>query len=134
MSISNGLDHKKWNPILQSIDSVLKRLITIPRNSKYVKGEDSVPYWIAPERDPPECNNDKGKANDIWNFGIYALELFHSGSPLTSLLKSEPLLEQNNEKIGLSDGYENYITNPKRLFDKFCGIVMSCLRTEPILC
>ena len=56
-----------------SIGSVLKQLITIPQNSKYVKGKDLVPYWIAPESGPPECNNDKGKADDIWNFGICAL-------------------------------------------------------------
>ena len=92
-----------------------------------------MPNWIAPERDPPECNNDKAKADDIWNFGICTLELFHGDSPLTSLPKSEPLLEQIKERIGLPDGYENYITNPKRLFDKFREIVMSCLRTKPIL-
>ena len=34
-------------------------------SSKYVKGKDSVPYWIAPERDPPECNNDKSKVDDL---------------------------------------------------------------------
>ncbi|KAK7844440.1 hypothetical protein CFP56_010876 [Quercus suber] len=85
----------------------------------YVKGKDSVPYWIAPKRDPPECNNDKAMVDDIWNFGICALELFHVGAPLNSLSKSEPLLEQNKEKIGLPDGYENYITNPKRLSDEF---------------
>ena len=92
-----------------------------------------MPYWIAPERDPPKCNNDKVKADDILNFGICTLELFHGGSPLTYLPKSESLLEQNKERIGLLDGYENYITNPKRLFDEFRGIVMSCLRIEPIL-
>ena len=54
-----------------------------------------MPYWIAPERDPPECNNDKAKVDDIWNFGICALELFHASPPLTSLPKSKPLLEQN---------------------------------------
>ncbi|XP_065635038.1 uncharacterized protein LOC136069880 [Quercus suber] len=90
-----------------------------------------MPYWIAPKRDPPECNNDKVKADDIWNFGICALESFHGGPPLTSLPKSEPLLEQNKERIGLLYGYENYITNPKRLSDELCGIVMSCLRTNP---
>ena len=62
---------------------------------KYVKGKNSVPYWIALERDLPECNNDKAKTDDIWNFGICALESFHGGGPLTSLPKSEPLLEQN---------------------------------------
>ena len=66
-------------------------------------------------------------------FGICALELFHGGSPLTFLPKSEPLLEQIKERIVLPDGYENYITNLKRLFDKFREILMSCLRTEPIL-
>ena len=39
---------------------------------QYAKGKDSVPYWIAPERDPPKCNNDKGKV-DI--YGI--LEFVH---------------------------------------------------------
>ena len=39
------------------------------------------------------------------------------------------LSEQNKEMIGLPDGYEDYITNPKRLFDEFHGIMMSCLRT-----
>ena len=53
---------------------------------QYAKGKDSVPYWIAPERDPPKCNNDKGKSDDIWNFGICALEVLHGGSPLTSPL------------------------------------------------
>ena len=72
-----------------------------------------MPYWIAPERDPTECNNDKAKADDIWNFGICALESFHGGPPLTSLPKSKPLLEQNKERIGLPNGYENYITNLK---------------------
>ena len=102
-------------------------------SSKYVKGNDSVPYWIAPERDPPECNNDKAMTDDIWNFGIYTLELFHGDPPLTSLPKLEALLEQNKESIGLPDGYESYIMNPKRLSNEFRGIVMSCLRTEPIL-
>ena len=88
-----------------------------------------MPHWIATERDPPESNNDKAKADDIWNFGICALELFHGGSPLTSLPKSKPLLEQNKERIRLPDGYENYITNPKILFDEFRGIVMRFLRT-----
>ena len=88
-----------------------------------------MPYWIALERDPPECNNDKAKVDDIWNFGICALELFHANPPLTSLSKSESLLEQNKEMIALPDGYEYYITNPKRLFDEFRGIVMSCVRT-----
>ena len=88
-------------------------------------------YWIAPERDLPECNNDKAKADDIRNFEICALELFHGDPPLTSLPKLEPLLEQNKEMIGLPDGYENYITNPKRLSNEFRGMVMSCLRTNP---
>ena len=92
-----------------------------------------MPYWIALERDPQECNHDKAKADDIWNFGICALEVFHGGSPLTSLPKSEPLLEQNKERIWLPNGYKNYIMNPKRLFDEFRGIVMSCLRTKHIL-
>ena len=88
-----------------------------------------MPYWIALERDPPECNNDKAKVDDVWNFVICTLELFHAGPPLTSLPKSKPLLEQNKLRIGLPYGYENYITNLKRLFDEFYGIVMSCLRT-----
>ena len=54
-----------------------------------------MPYWIVLERDPPECNNDKAKVDDVWNFVIYTLELFHAGPPLTSLTKSKPLLEQN---------------------------------------
>ena len=82
---------------------------------KYVKGKDSVSYWIALKRDPPECNNDKAMMDDIWNFGICTLELFHVDPSLTSLPKLEALLEQNKEKIGLPDGYENYITNLKRL-------------------
>ena len=102
-------------------------------SSKYVKGKDSVLYWFALERDPLEFNNNKATADDIWNFGICTLELFHGDPPLTSLPKSEALLEQNKERIGLLDGYENYITNLKRLSDEFHGIVMSCLRTEPIL-
>ena len=87
---------------------------TLNSSSKYVKGKNSVLYWIAPERDPPECNNDKAKADDIRNFGICALELFHGGPPQ-----------------GLLDGYENYITNPKRLSNEFRGMMMSCLRTNP---
>ena len=86
-------------------------------------------YWIAPERDPPECNNDKAKVDDIWNFGICALELFHASPPLTSLPKSEPLLEQNKERIRLPDAYKDYIMNPKRFFDEFRGIVIRFLRT-----
>ena len=54
-----------------------------------------MPYWIALERDPLECNNDKAKVDDVWNFVICTLELFHAGPPLTSLPKSKPLLEQN---------------------------------------
>ena len=92
-----------------------------------------MPHWIAPELDPLESNNDKAKADDIWDFGICALKWFHGGFPLSSLPKSEHLLAQNNERIGLLEGYENYITNPKILFDEFRGIVMSCLRTKPIL-
>ena len=64
-------------------------------------------------------------------YGICALELFHDGPPLTSLPKLEPLLEQNKEMIRLPDGYENYITNLKRLSNEFHGMVMSCLRTNP---
>ena len=59
-------------------------------SSKYVKGKDLVPYWIALECDPLECNNDKAKVDDIWNFGIRTLESFHGGPPLTSLPKSVP--------------------------------------------
>ncbi|XP_065635037.1 serine/threonine-protein kinase BLUS1-like [Quercus suber] len=104
---------------------------TLNSSSKYVKGKNSVPYCIALERDPPECNNDKAKADDIRNFEICELKLFHGGPPLTSFLKLEPLLEQNKERIGLPDGYENYITNPKRLSNEFCEMVMNCLRTNP---
>ena len=67
----------------------------IPLKLKYVKGKDSVPYWIVLERDPPKCNNDKAKVDDVWDFVIYTLELFHAGPPLTSLPKSKPLLEKN---------------------------------------
>ena len=100
---------------------------------KYIKSKDSVSYWIGPERDPLVCNNNKAMMDDIWNFGICTLELFHGDPPLTSLPKLEALLAQNKERIGLPYGYENYITNPKRLSDEFRGIVMSCLRIEPIL-
>ena len=58
-----------------------------------------MPHWIAPELDPLESNNDKAKADDLWDFGICALELFHGGFPLSSLPKSEHLLEQNKERI-----------------------------------
>ena len=115
------------------MDQLKSLTLVLELKLKYVKGKDSVPYWIAPKRDPPECNNNKAMMDDIRNFGICALELFHAGAPLNSLPKSEPLLKQNKNKIGLPCGYENYITNPKRLSNEFRRIVMSCLRIEPIL-
>nr|POE57583.1 serine/threonine-protein kinase blus1 [Quercus suber] len=75
--------------------------------------------------------NGNAKANDIWNFGICALELFHGGPPITSLPKSEHLLQKIIERIGLPDGYENYIKNLKRLSDELSGIVKSCLNPDP---
>ena len=125
---------KPSNILIDSNGSVkISEFRTSNSSSKYVKGKDSVPYWIAPECYPPEWNNNKAMTDDIWNFGICTLELFHGDPPLTSFPKLEALLEQNKERIGLPNGYESYITNPKRLSDKFCGIVMSCLRTKPIL-
>ena len=91
-----------------------------------------MPYWIAPGvRNSRRRNNDNAKADDIWIFGICALELFHGGPPLTPLPKSQTLLQQITERIGLLDGDENYITNPKKMSDKLHGMVASCLNPNP---
>ena len=84
-------------------------------SSKYLKGINSVPYWIAPEvRNSQQHNNDNAKVDDIWSFGICALELFHGGPPLTPSPKSQTLLRKITKRIGLPDWYENYIMNPKK--------------------
>ena len=104
---------------------------TSSSNSKYVKSKDSVLYWIAPEaRNSRQHNNDNAEA-DIWSFGICALELFHGGPPITCLPNSKPLLQQIRERIELPNGYENYITNPRKLSKKLCEVVKSCLSLEP---
>ncbi|XP_030950121.1 serine/threonine-protein kinase 24-like [Quercus lobata] len=104
---------------------------TSSSSSKYVKSKKSVLYWIAPEaRNSRQRNNDNAKA-DIWSFGICALELFHGGPPITCLPNSKPLLQQIRERIELPDGYENYITNPRKLSEKFCEVVKSCLSPNP---